>query len=140
MGYGGLKNKVQEKDTLNKKQSLPCRHLCHGPLLFFHSFLHFFLLLLLHNIVKLAITHDHLFLILHILYLVLFKLMQRQGELSISGRADLPFFGTDLLQYIFDCQFQKCVLLVLQQCRLIPTQDAPFSIIIWYAANTIYLS
>ena len=76
-----------------------------------------FFLLLLHNSGKLSITHDHLFLLLHIMHLILSKSLQRQGEISISGRADMPFFRTDFLQPIFDRQFRKFVLLVLQQCR-----------------------
>ena len=75
----------------NEKQSLPCRNLCCGPLFLLHIFLRFFLLLLLHNSGNLAIPHDHLFLCLNILHLFLFKSLQSQGELSISGRADLPF-------------------------------------------------
>ena len=42
---------------------------------------------MLHHSGKLAIPHYHLFLLLHILHLVLFKSLQRQGELSISGNS-----------------------------------------------------
>ena len=91
LGYGRLKKNAQGKDTLNEKQILPCWHWCHGPLLFLNRFLRFVLLLLLHNSDKLAIPNDHLLLRLQVLQLFLFKSLQRQGELSISGRADLPF-------------------------------------------------
>ena len=43
------------------------------------------LLLLLHNSGKLATPHDHMFLLLHILHLILFKFLQLQDELNISG-------------------------------------------------------
>ena len=112
MGYGRQKKMVQGKDMLNEKPSLPCWHWCHGPLFFLHRFLRFVLLLLLHHNGKLAIPHNHLFLIIQILHLSLFKLLQRQVELNISGdshvffwwardgnhclsslrRSDLPFF------------------------------------------------
>ena len=98
------------------------------------------LLLLLYHGGKIAIPHDHVFLLLHILHLVLFKLLQRQGGLGISGdihiafwwvrdgnrrlslgkRADLPFFKNRFVAIyfwpIFVRQFRKVVLLVLQQC------------------------
>ena len=60
-------------------------HSGHGPLFFLHQFLRFVLLLLLYHSGKLVIPHDHVFLLLQILHLVLFKSLQRQGELSISG-------------------------------------------------------
>ena len=82
MGYGRLNKMLQGKDTPNEKQILPCHSGCHGPLLFIHQFMSFVLLLLLHNSGKLAIPHDHLLLLLWI---------------------------------IFDRQFRKVVLLVLQQ-------------------------
>ena len=127
---------VQGKDTLNDNQILPCWRWCHVPLLFLHIFLRFVLLLLLHHSGKLAIPHDHLIFLLYILNLVLFKSMQVQGELSIPvdshvffwwdidgnhtyhswGELIYHFFGTDLLQSIFDRQFQKVVLLVLKKC------------------------
>ena len=91
LGYGLLKKILQGKDTLNRKQSLPCRHWCRGPLLFLRKFMQFVLLLLLHDSDKLVIPHDHMFLLLHIMHLVLLKSLQLQGELSISGRADLLF-------------------------------------------------
>ena len=68
MGYGRLNKMVQEKDTSNEKQSLPCQSGCHGPLLFIHQFMIFVLLLLLHNSGKLAIPHDHLLLLLWIIF------------------------------------------------------------------------
>ena len=93
---------MQGKDTLNKNQSLPCRRWWHGPLFFIHRFLRLVLLLLLHHSGKIAIPHYHLFLILQILHLALFKSLQR------------------LLRSIFDLffvhQFRNFVLLVLQQC------------------------
>ena len=118
---------MQWKDTMNKKQSLLSWCWCHGPVLFLHQFLWFFLSLLLHHSGKLAIPHNHLLLLLHILHLVLFKYLQRQANLSISGDIRIVFwwdrddnrayhlwgdliyhlFGTDLLRYIFDRQFQK---------------------------------
>ena len=144
---------VQGKDALNKNQSLPCWRWCHGPLFFFHWFLRFVLLLLLHHSGKLAIPRDHL---LQILYLILFKSLQHQGKLSISGDirvvfwwardgnrrlsflgiSDLPFvrngFVTIYFQPIFDCRFRNVVLLVLQQygedCVVIPGGSTPFKI------------
>ena len=140
MGYGILLKMMQGKDTLNENQSLPCRRWCHGPLFFLHKCMHFVLLLLLHHSGKLAIPYDHMFLLLQFLHLVLFKLLQRKCELSISvysrvvfwlaiygnrhlsflGRADLPFFWNGFVeiyfQPIFDCQFRKVVLLLLQKC------------------------
>ena len=131
---------VQGKDTLNKKQSLPCQRWWYGPLFFIHIFLCLVLLLLLYHNGKIAIPHHHLFLLLQILHLILFKLLQRQGKLSISGyirvvfwwardgnlhlsflkRADLPFFLNRFVAIyfwpIFVRQFRKVVLLVLQQC------------------------
>ena len=125
---------------LNKNQILPCWCSCNGPLLFLHQFLRFVLLLLLYHSGKLAIPHDHLFLLLQIMHLVIFKLLQRQGELSIFEnirvvflwsrdgsyrltflrRADLPFvrniFVAIHFRPISDHQFRKVVLLVLQQC------------------------
>ena len=95
---------------------------------------------MLHHSGKIAIPHDHLFLLLQILHLILFNYLQRQGELSIYGyirgvfwwdrdgnrhlsllrRADLPFvqngFVAIYFQPIFVCQFLKVVLLMLQQC------------------------
>ena len=56
------------------------------------DFYDFVLLLLLNHSSKLAIPHDHLFLILHILHLVLFKSLQHQGELSISGDIRVVFW------------------------------------------------
>ena len=85
-------------------------------LLFLHQLLRFILLLLLHNSGKLAILHDYMFLRLQILHLVLFKSLQRQRELSISGRADLPFVWNRFVVTIFDRQFRKVFLLALQQC------------------------
>ena len=147
---------VQGKYTQREKQRLPFRRWCRGPLFFLHWFLHFTLLLLLHHNGKLAIPHNHLFLILHIFHLVLFKLLQIQGELSISGdsrvvfwwardgnhrlsllgRAGLPFvrngFVAIYFQPIFDCQFRKVVLLVLQQygknCVVFSGRSTPFEI------------
>ena len=43
------------------------------------------LLLLLYHSDKIAIPHYHLFLLLQILHLVLFKSLQHQVELSITG-------------------------------------------------------
>ena len=147
---------VQGKDTLNKKQNLPCCHWCHGPLFFLHQFLHLVLLLLLHNSGKLAIPHGHMFLLIHILHLILFKSLQRQGDmivstdipvifwwaiddnrhLSLLGRADIPFvwngFVAIYFQPIFDCQFWKVVFLVMQQCSedcvVFSGMSAPFKI------------
>ena len=76
---------VQVKDTMNKNQSLPCWSWWHGPLFFLRQFLRLVLLLLLYHSCKIAIPHYHLFLLLQVLHLVLFKSLQRQGELSISG-------------------------------------------------------
>ena len=101
MGYVRLKRMVQEKYTLNEKQILPFRHWCRGPLLFIHQFLHFVLLLLLHNSGKLDIPHDNMFLLLHILHLLLFKSLQYQGKLSISGRSDLPFVWNGFVAIYF---------------------------------------
>ena len=91
IGYGRLKKKVQGKYMLNEKQSLTCWSWCRGQLLFLHQFLRFLLLLMLHNSGKLAIHHDNMFLLLHIMHHALFKSVQHQGEMRISGRADLPF-------------------------------------------------
>ena len=101
VGYGRLKKIVQGKDTLNKNQSLPCRHWCCGLMFFLHWFLRFLPLLVFHDSGKLAIPHDNMFLILHILHLVLFKLLQRQGELGISGRSDLPFVWNGFVAIYF---------------------------------------
>ena len=75
---------VQGKNTLNEKQSFHCRNWWHGPLLFLHQFTSFVLLLMLHQSGKLAIPHDRVFLLIQILHLVLFKSLQRQGEMRIS--------------------------------------------------------
>ena len=152
LGYGRLKKMLQGKDTLNEKQSLPCWRWRHGPLFLLHRFLWFVLLLLLYHSDKLAIHHYHMFLLLQILHLVLFKLLQRQDEMSISGdsrvvfwwvrdgnrrlsflrRSDLPFWGEDLLLSISDCQFQKNFLPVLQLCGknfvVIGGRSTPFGI------------
>ena len=95
LGCRILKKMVQGKDTLNKKQSPPCWRWWHGPLFFIHRYLRSVLLLLLYHSGKLAIPHDHLFLHLQILHLVLFKSLQLQGKLSISGtgtsvRSEVP--------------------------------------------------
>ena len=98
------------------------------------------LLLLLYHSVKIAIPNYHLFLLLQILHLILFKSLKRQGELGISGYgrvvfwwdvygnrrqsflkiADLPFvrngFFVIYFRPIFVRQFRNIVLLVLQQC------------------------
>ena len=91
LGYGRLNKRVQGRDMMNEKQSLPCWRWCRGLLSFLRWFLWFALLFLFRNIGKLVIPHDHLFLILNILYLILFKSLHRKGELSISGKSDLPF-------------------------------------------------
>ena len=101
MGYERMKKMVQGNYTLDEKQSLPCQSWCGGPLLFVHRFLCFFLFLLLHNSGKLTITHDHMFLLLNILQVVLFKLLQRQDELHISGRANLQFFWNEFFAIYF---------------------------------------
>ena len=140
LGYGVLKKIVQGKYTMNKNQRLSCWHWWHGLLFFLHQFLRLVLLLLLYHSGKIFVPHYHLFLLLQILHLVLFNLLQRQCELSISGdsrvvfcwdkdgnhrlsflrRADIPFvrngFVMIYFQPIFDRQFRKVVLLVLQQC------------------------
>ena len=131
---------VQGKYTLNKNQSLPCWRWWYGPLFFLHQFMRFVLLLLLYHSGKISIPHYHLFLILQILHLVLFKSLQRHGQMGISGdihiffwwdkydnrrlsslkRADLPFVRNGFVAIyvwpIFVRQFRKVVLLVLQQC------------------------
>ena len=91
MGYGRLREMVQGKDTLNNNQSLIFRRWWHGPLFFLHQFMRLVLLLLLYHSGKIAIPHYHLFLLLHILHLILFKLLQRQGDLSISGDSHVVF-------------------------------------------------
>ena len=153
--YVRLKKMVQEKDTLNEKQSIPCWSWCHGLLLFLHQFMRFVLLLLLHHSGKLAIPHDHMFLLLHIILRVLFKSLQRQGDLiiwysrvvlwlardgnhwlSFLRRAYLPFvrnvFVAIYFQPIFDHQFRKFVLLMLQQygedCVVIGGRSTHFEI------------
>ena len=146
----------QVKDTLNEKQILPCRRWCHGPLLFLHQFLRFVILLMLHHSGKLAIPHDHFFLILQILHLVLFKSLHRQGNLSISRdsrvvfwwardknrrlsflrRANLPFVWNRFVEIYFRPIFKpsilKFVLVVLQQCGkdcvVIGGRSTPFKI------------
>ena len=114
MGYVRQNKMVQGKDTLYDKKILPCRRLLHVPLLFLHWFLRFTLLLLMHHSGKLTIPHDNVFILLQILHLVLFKSLQRQGELSISSDSHVVFwwdrdgnrrliyhwFGTDLLRSI----------------------------------------
>ena len=131
---------VQGKDTLNKKQRLPCWRWWNRTLFFIHLFMRLVRLLLLYCSVKIAIPHYHLFLLLQILHLFLFKFLQRLGDLSISGdsrvlfwwdrygnlglsflkRFDLPFvrnvFFAIYFWPIFVRQFRKVVLLVLQQC------------------------
>ena len=140
MGYGRLNKMLQGKETTNEKQSLPCRRWCHSLLFFLHKFLRFVLLLLFHNSGKLAIPCDHVFLLLYIMHFFLFKSLQRQGELSISGdswvvfwwdrdgnrrlsflrRANLPFVRNGFVEIyfrpIFGRQFRKVFLVVLQQC------------------------
>ena len=113
---------VQGKDTLNKNRSLPCRRWCHGPLFFLHKFLRLVLLLRLYHSGKMAIPPYHIFLLLQIMHLVLFKSLQHQGELGISGdsrsvfwwardgnrrlsflkRSDLPFFRNGFVAIYFD--------------------------------------
>ena len=99
-----------------------------------------FLLFLLYHISKSVTPRYHMFLLLHILHLFLFKSLQRQGELSIYAdghiifwwdrdgnyrlsflkRADLPFVRNIFFAIhfwpIFICQFRKVVLFVIQQC------------------------
>ena len=131
---------IASKGHANDKQNLICLHWWHGPLFFLHKFLRFVLLLMLHHSVKLAIPHVHMFLILQIMHLFLFKSLQHQDELSISidirvvfwwarygncrlsflKRSDLPFVWNGFVAIyfwpIFDRQFRKYILLVLQQC------------------------
>ena len=117
---------VQGDDTLNKKQSRPCRHLCPGLLLFLNHFFCFFLLLLLNHSGKLAIPHDHILLLVQNIHCVLFNSMQDQVNMSISVDIHIVFwwaiygnrsyhswgdliyllFGTDFLQSIFNRYFQ----------------------------------
>ena len=106
---------------------------------------------------KTTTPHYHLFLLLKILHLVLFKLLQYQGELSISGyrqivfwwvrygnrplslmkRSDLLFVRKVFVEIyfwsIFVRQFQKVVLLVLKQCGnycvVIKRRWTPFEIL-----------
>ena len=85
MGYGRPNKIVQGKGTLNKKQSLPCRRLFHGALLFLHRFMRFVLLLLLYHSGKLSTPHDNMLLLLQIAWMKNFESLQRQGELIISG-------------------------------------------------------
>ena len=111
---------VQGKYILNNKQSPPYLCWCHGLLFFFHQFLCFILLLMFHHSGKLAIHHDNILLLLQILHLVLFKSLQYQGGLRISGdshffwwagdgnrrlsflmRADLPFFRNGFVVIYF---------------------------------------
>ena len=135
MGYWRLKEIMQGKDTLNKKQIPNCLIWCHGPLFFIHRFLSFVLLLLMYHIGKLAIPCDRMLLLIQIMRLIIFKSLQHKGELRISGDSRVVFwwdrdgnctyhflgemvnhfFGTDLLRSIFGRQLQKVVLLVLQQ-------------------------
>ena len=113
---------VQEKDTLNKKQSLPCLCWCHGLLFFLHQFLRLVLLFLLHHSGKLAIPHGHLFLLIQILHIVLFKCCSAKAiwvslEISLLSSSGLEMeiatyhswgeliyhlLGTDLLRSIFN--------------------------------------
>ena len=55
-------------------------------------FLRLVIFLLLYHSGKIAIPHYHLFLLLEILHLVLFKSLQRQDELSISGDSRVVFW------------------------------------------------
>ena len=107
LGHGRLKKKVQGEYTLNEKQNLPCWRWCRGPLLFLRQFLRFVLLLLFHNSGKLTIPHDHLFVRLQILHLVLLKSLQSQGKLNISGRSDLPFVRNDFFAIYFQPSLSK---------------------------------
>ena len=131
---------VQGKDTLNNNKIHPWRSWCHRLLFFLHRFLRSVLLLRFHHSGKIAIPNDIVFFFLQIIHLVLLKLPQRQGDLGISGyihvllwwarygnlrlsflrRSDLPFvqnrFVAIYFRPIFDRQFQKVILLVLQQC------------------------
>ena len=140
MGYGRLKKMVQGKETMNKNQSLLCQRCWHDLLFFLHQFMRLVLLLMLYNIGKIFIHHYHLFLLIHILHLVLFKSLHLQGELIISGDSRVVFWwatdGNHRLSFlknsylsfvrnglfaiyfwpIFVGQFWKVVLLVLQQC------------------------
>ena len=124
---------------MNKNQSISCRRWWHGLLFFLYKFPHLVLLLLLYHSGKIAIPHYHLFLLLHILHLVIFKSLKRQGELHISGdirvvfwwdryvnsrlsflnRSYLPFIQNGFVAIyfwpIFVRQFRNFVLLVLQQ-------------------------
>ena len=122
LGYGILKKVVQGKDVLNKNKSLPFRRWLRGLVLFLCQFMRLVLLFLLYHSGKIAIPHYHLFLFLQIPHLVLFKSLQRQGDMSISRdsrvvfwcdrygnlrlsvlkRADLKFVRNGFLRSTFD--------------------------------------
>ena len=122
MGYGRLTKIVQGKNTLNKNQILPCQGWWHGLLFFLRRFLKLVLLLMLYHSGKIAIPRYHMFLLLQILHLVLFKLLQLKAawvslEISVLSSGVLEteisayhswreliyhLFGTDLLRSIFD--------------------------------------
>ena len=140
MGYVRLEEIVQGKDTLNKNQSVTFWRWRHGLLFFIHWFIRLVFLFLLYHSGRIAIPHYHMFLLSQVMHLVLFKSLQRQGEMSISGdirvvlwwsrdgnhclsflkRADQPFFCNGFVAIyfwpIFVRQFRKVFLLVLQQC------------------------
>ena len=63
-----------------------------APLFFLRQFLRLVLLLLLYHNGKIAIPRYHLFLLLQIMSLILFKALQRQGELIISGDSRVVFW------------------------------------------------
>ena len=147
---------VQGKVTLNKNQSLTCRCWWHGLMFFLHRFQCFVLLLLLYHSGKLAIPHYHMFLLLQIMHLVLFKSLQHQGEMSIYGdscvvfwwaidgnlhlsfmkRADVLFVQNRFVAIYFwpisVRQLRKNFLLVLKQyvdyCVVISGRWTPFNI------------
>ena len=98
--FWGMENRrkwCKERTNQMRSKTFPERSWFHGLTFFIHQFMSFVLLLLLHNSGKLTIPHDHILL---------------------------------LLQIIFDCQFQKVVLLVLQQwgndCVIICSKLKPF--------------
>ena len=127
MGYGRLKKMVQGKDTMDEKQSFPCRRWCHGPLLFLHQFLRFVLLLLLHHSGKITTPMIICYFFSRFCTSSSSSLCSAKASWASMDISTLSsggietaivdyhswweliyhFFGTYLLQSIFDRQFQK---------------------------------
>ena len=83
---------VQVNDTLNNNQIPPPWRWWRGLMFFLHRFMRLVLHLMLYHSGKLTIPQDHVLLLLQILHLFLFKSLQRQSDLRISGDSRVVFW------------------------------------------------